>query len=256
MYNTFYNLLKGLKAGTESESNGRHIIPPAAVQAAAGMQCPCILDIGAGWGIDLYAIRADLLDLGQAPTIFAVETFPAAIAALSNNGISVTPIDIEHNRLPFEDETCDIVICNQVLEHTKEIFWVVAEIVRVLKIDGTCILGVPNLGSWHNRFALLLGYQPPAIAVFGPHIRGFTNSGLRRFLELGGLLKVTKIVGGNFYPFRPAVSRFLCRFFPGLAVSSFFLIKRTGSGNFLSILDSNEASSLVDTPYFRGNPTK
>ena len=39
---------------------------------------------------------------------------------------------------PFEDETVDILIVNQILEHCKEIFWIFHELTRVLKDFFAC----------------------------------------------------------------------------------------------------------------------
>ena len=208
--------------------------------------------MGAGRGADLEKIALDLERTGKRPELFAIKSFPLSVAALRDLGVSVTSIDIEHAQLPFNAHFFDVIICNQVLEHTKEIFWVISEIARVLKIGGTLILGVPNLGSLHNRLALLAGYQPPAIAVFGPHVRGFTVPDLKMFLETRDILKVKKVSGGNFYPFPPKISRLLARLLPSLAVSSFYIVERQGGGNFLSIFDTEQALGLVDTPYFRG----
>jgi hypothetical protein len=122
-----------------------------------------------------------------------------------------------------------------------------------VKKGGKIIIGVPNLGSLHNRLALLAGHQPPAIGVFGTHVRGFTVRGLTEFLELGGFLKVSCVLGGNFYPFPASISRKLSRALPGLSVSSFYLVERTEkNGSFLSLFETNLAEKLVDTPYFRG----
>jgi len=252
VYEMLYKTLKSLKGGTNDESNGRHIIPAVAA-AATDSHRPRILDVGAGYGADLSAIAKRLTALGRLPELFAIESFPASIAHLENMGISVRQVDIEHNSLPFPDDYFDVVVCNQVLEHTKEIFWVVSEIARVTKRDGKIIVGVPNLGSLHNRIALLVGHQPPAIHVLGTHVRGFTVPGLTEFLETGGVLKVTRVFGGNFYPFPPRVSRILSKFLPRFSVSSFYLIEHGPvKGGFLDILDTPIGARLVDTPYFRG----
>ncbi len=252
-----YETLRSLKSGTNDETNGRHIIPGLASSMVNGNDRPRILDVGAGHGVDLANIAFDLSKSGKSPEISAIETFPVAIEKLKDLGVSVYSIDIEREPLPFGDAHFDIVICNQVLEHTKEIFWIVSELTRVTKKGGKLIIGVPNLGSLHNRLALLAGYQPPAIGVLGTHIRGFTVPGLTEFLEIGGLLKVSAVIGGNFYPFSPMISRKLSRLLPTLSVSSFYLIERTQKeGSLLSIFDSGMAASLVDTPYFRGQLSK
>ena len=245
-----YDFLKRLKAGTEDETNGRHVLPDQVRNLVDARSR--ILDIGAGYGRDIKAVEDKLRLDGKQTELFAIESFPAAVSHLAAHGVKVHDIDIERDKLPFENAYFDVVMCNQVLEHTKEIFWVIAEICRVLKPDGHLVLGVPNLGSLHNRLALAAGLQPPAIHVFGPHVRGFTAQGLRAFLEKGGQLKVERVLGGNFYPFPPAISRPLSRMFPGLSVSSFYIVRRVGSGDFLDIFNTDSAKALVDTPYFRG----
>lgn len=252
VYQALYRNLKSLKSGTENETNGRHLIPAEAVRAIGEIALPRILDVGAGRGADLTEIASRLNKHEKRPQFFAVESFPVSIETLRQHGVTVVDTDIELAPLPFDSDFFDLVICNQVLEHTKEIFWVVSELARVVKADGTIILGVPNLGSLHNRIALLLGYQPPAIAVFGTHVRGFTVPGLTAFLESGGLLRVNKVLGGNFYPFPPKISRPLSRLLPAFSVSSFYIVKRVRSGNFLDLFNSEQAAVLVDTPYFRG----
>lgn len=204
--------------------------------------------MGAGYGKDLLAVKKIL----PGASIAAVEGYPAAVAFLRESGVNVTSINLEHEPLPFADRSFDVVMCNQVIEHVKELFWLVSELSRVCKLDGHLMIGIPNLGSLHNRIALLLGRQPSAIHVFGPHVRGFTNDGLRDFLQAGNVLRVDSIVGGNFYPFAPSFSRVLARWFPGLAVSSFFAIKKLSDASFLEVLDSPRGAELVDTPYFRG----
>ncbi len=252
-----YERLKSLKSGTNDETNGRHIIPGLTISLINGESSsedrPRILDVGAGHGVDLANIAYNLSKTGRTPEISAIETFPVAIQKLKAIGVSVRSIDIEREPLPFANGYFDVVICNQVLEHTKEIFWIVSELARVTKQGGKLIVGVPNLGSLHNRIALLAGYQPPAINVLGTHIRGFTVPGFTEFLETGDYLKVSAVIGGNFYPFPPTISRKLSKILPSLSVSSFYLIERTPiEGSFLSVFNSDIAVSLVDTPYFRG----
>jgi SAM-dependent methyltransferase len=248
-----YEELKWLKSGTNDETNGRHVIPDLACFLVDGNDHPRILDVGAGHGADLANIACKLSKAANAPELCAIETFPAAIEKLKTLGVSVHSVDIERESLPFREAYFDLVICNQVLEHTKEIFWIVSELTRVTKIGGKMIIGVPNLGSLHNRIALLAGYQPPAIGVLGTHVRGFTIPGLTEFLEIGGFLKVSAVIGGNFYPFPPVLSRKLSKLLPSFSVSSFYLVDRQPmEGNFLSIFESSLAVRLVDTPYFRG----
>jgi len=250
MYKSVYSWLRGLKSNTSDETNGRHIVPHLVVAMCGTNKSPSILDVGAGYGKDLLAVKREIPEARMS----AVEGYPQAVEFLRESGMQVESANLEREPLPFPNNSFEVVICNQVIEHTKELFWLISELARVCKTEGYLIIGVPNLGSLHNRIALLLGRQPPAIHVFGPHVRGFTIDGLREFLQVEDLLRVERVVGGNFYPFPPSVSRALAHWLPGLAVSCFFAVRKLSDLSFLSVLDTPRGAELVDTPYFRGLP--
>ena len=52
-------------------------------------------------------------------------------------------------KMPFEDESFDTVISSQVLEHVKRPWVMVAEISRILKTDGVCLLTAPFMAPYH-----------------------------------------------------------------------------------------------------------
>ena len=124
----------------------------------------------------------------------------------------------------------------------------------VLKVGGIAIIGCPNLGSWHNRLALLFGRQPPCMKISGPHIRGITKAGFRDFIEQGGYFSMVTWMGSNLYPFPASLNVPLSRLCPGLCASIHFVMERTDRpGNFVANLDTN-IPGIKDTPYFRGKP--
>jgi hypothetical protein len=51
---------------------------------------------------------------------------------LSWKGIIVHPLNIKRDMLPYDSGQIDAVIANQILEHTKELFWIFHEVTRVL----------------------------------------------------------------------------------------------------------------------------
>lgn len=57
--------------------------------------------------------------------------------------------DIENSPLPFEDNTFEYVLCNDVLEHV-DVAKVLKEIHRVLKNDGIVEIRVPHFTSANN----------------------------------------------------------------------------------------------------------
>jgi SAM-dependent methyltransferase len=62
--------------------------------------------------------------------------------------------------LPFSEETFDVVSAIDVIEHLVDPRMLVREAWRILKPGGYVIFATPNLASWHNIFALLVGLQP------------------------------------------------------------------------------------------------
>ena len=206
-----------------------------------------VLDVGCGPGADLVSIR----DAADHPLeLVGVESHPLWGATAESNGIDVFPLDVERDALPLDNCSVDFAIANQVLEHTKDVFWIVSEVHRVLRTGGHFCIGVPNLASLHNRLLLLLGEQPSSIEIVGPHVRGFTLRGLTRFLEFSGHFQIEAVAGGNFYPLpRPAALR-LARLWPSAAVSIFVLARKTSAtGSFLETITADMDRA---TPFFRG----
>lgn len=76
-------------------------------------------------------------------------------------------------------------MANQELEDCKEISWILLEASRLLKVSGSLILGVPNLGATHNKILLVFGLQPRCIRRESAHIRGFTKPDMIDFLSWG-----------------------------------------------------------------------
>ena len=202
-------LLK-LKAGTEHLNYGRDILANYALEIATNKTELKILDIGLGTGKDLMNIRQKCLEMNPLikMDLSGLECYPPNVESARKQGIQVFPVNIESDAFPFDDNVFDIVISNQTLEHTKELYWIFSEISRVLKPEGFVLSGVPNLASFHNRVALLFGLQPTSIELLGPHVRGFTAPGFIKFVETDGFFVNRAVKGSNFYPFPPAISSF------------------------------------------------
>jgi methionine biosynthesis protein MetW len=207
-----------------------------------------ILDIGCGWGQDLTGI----LEISKNVDLYGIEIGYEKITACQQKNITIFNIDCEKDRIPVNDNFFDIIIINQFLEHTKEIFFICSEISRVLKKQGILIIGVPNLAAFHNRILLLFGYQPSCVEPMGPHVRGFTVPSLKNFISMENYFIVKEIKGSNFYPVPPLISKVLSNFFPQLSVSIFFLIERTSKeGLFIEILKKEN----FETNYYTGEKT-
>lgn len=53
-------------------------------------------------------------------------------------------VDISNEKLKFEDDEFDVIICLEVFEHLQNPYYALAEIQRVLKPNGKLILSIPN----------------------------------------------------------------------------------------------------------------
>ena len=114
-----------------------------------------ILDVGCAPGhnsmalyglghTDIHGIDLNDLYLPKYPTPQWVER------------LKITALDIENNALPFEDESFDLVIFSEILEHIaiKDPKKILAELKRVLRPGGQFMLTVPNMASVGQILAL------------------------------------------------------------------------------------------------------
>jgi SAM-dependent methyltransferase len=122
---------------------------------AAHAPVKSLLDLGCddGTRTSLYARAAGAVD------IHGIEVVDSRAALARERGISVVSADLGAP-LPFEDQTFDAVVSNQVIEHLFDTDLLLAEAFRVLKVGGVVVTSTENLASWHNVASLLLGWQP------------------------------------------------------------------------------------------------
>lgn len=135
-------------------------------------------------------------------------------------------VDFEREKLPFADESFEVVVCNQVLEHLKNIFLPLAEMDRVVKTGGRLLIGIPNLAALHNRALLLAGRQPLCNDITGPHIRCFTHSAFLEFLRSNPNFELEAVDSSTLYPLPYPFVDLLGRALPSLAASTFYLLRK------------------------------
>lgn len=191
--------------------------------ARPGTAAPRLLDVGCwdGEATEEYAVR-----FGGA-AMEGIEIFPAPAAAARRRGVQVAPLDLEREPWPYAEGRFDLVVCNQVLEHLKNIWLPLQELARVTRPGGHLVVSVPNLASAHNRLLLLLGRQPTSIRIVGPHVRGYALHDFRVLLEQEGLWRVRRVRGVGFPPLPVAVAAPLARLWPGLSHTPVLLCERT-----------------------------
>lgn len=158
---------------------------------------------------------------------YGIEVFQDPASRATQRGVSVAVMDLERDRFPWPDQSMDLVVCNQVFEHLKNVWLPMSEIARVLRVGGHLLFSVPNLASLHNRALLALGMQPSSIRTFGPHVRGFTLGQAKAFLCAGGVFRVRRVAPVGFYPLPARWARGLARLFPSAAHTSILWVEKT-----------------------------
>jgi SAM-dependent methyltransferase len=192
---------------------------------AAGRRVPVLLDVGCWDGSFTERCGAAL----AAERTLGVEVYEGPAAAAEQRGIEVARVDLEAERLPWPDASVDVVVCNQVLEHLKNIWLPMAEMHRVLRPGGHAILSVPNLASLHNRVLLGLGRQPTSIFVFGPHVRGYAFHEFCALVERGGAYEIERRLTAGFYPLRSSWSRPLSALWRGAGHTTIVVARKVSS---------------------------
>nr|WP_263975967.1 class I SAM-dependent methyltransferase [Streptomyces sp. NK08204] len=148
-----------------------------------------VLDLGCGAGrhaFECYRRGARVVALDQnAEEIREVAKWFAAMeeAGEAPEGATATAMEGDALALPFPDESFDVVIISEVMEHIPDDKGVLAEMVRVLKPGGRIAVTVPRYGPEKVCWALSDAYHE----VEGGHIRIYKADELLAKIRGAGL---------------------------------------------------------------------
>jgi SAM-dependent methyltransferase len=122
-------------------------------------------------------------------------------AMIERESLHVAKCDFEVERVPFDDESADMVLFNEVFEHMRiDLIRTMSEVSRVLKPGGRLLLSTPNLRSLRGLLSLVLHHRschvcPDLYAEYSKltrfghmgHVREYTVKEVRTFLSHIGL---------------------------------------------------------------------
>jgi SAM-dependent methyltransferase len=91
--------------------------------------------------------------------VVGVDADPEALAQAAKLGIETHWADLDEP-LPFEDESFDVVVAGELLEHLRDPARFASEARRVLRPGGTFVASVPNAFRLKNRLRFLMGRKP------------------------------------------------------------------------------------------------
>ena len=175
----------------------------------------------------------DVLDFGCGKQpyreLFECEKYIGCDVEISGHDSSAKEVDVYYDghKLPFADETFDLIISTQVFEHVEYIDEIILELYRVLKKDGKMVITVPLCGEEHEK----------------PYdFRRYTSFGLKKDLEAAGFsvdllgkstsykdtIKYLKLIKyDNKYRTNPSfINRIIRAIFTVLTNASFVLFKK------------------------------
>lgn len=128
-----------------------------------------LLDIGCQTGVNTLL----LAQAAGTRHVVGLDYNARTLREAALRGICVLVGDANHP-LPFADASFDAVTMMDVLEHLVDPRLAIGEARRVLRPGGYLVIATPNLASWHNILALLLGLQP----FSGPNLTSMFDADL------------------------------------------------------------------------------
>ncbi len=111
-----------------------------------------VLDLGCRYGALTRAYA-------EGNDVVGVDVDRDALAEAAKLGIETRWADVDEP-LPFEEESFDVVVAGELLEHVRDPQRLVAEAGRVLRPGGTLVGSVPNAFRLKNRLRFLAGRKP------------------------------------------------------------------------------------------------
>jgi ubiquinone/menaquinone biosynthesis C-methylase UbiE len=157
-----------------------------------------LLEVGGDAGWQTLAYRAQLATSSRA---VIYDWQDRRLEHVKKEGVGFCEVNIETDKFPDPGNSFDVVVCNQVLEHIKNIYRPLTEMHRVLKMGGFLIVSVPNISALHNCFLLLFGIQPTTMKISDSHVRGFAIRSMSQFLSHNGHFQIRILNGFGLHPF-------------------------------------------------------
>ena len=160
-------------------------------------------------------------------------------SAIDRLGITMVKCNIEMEPLPFNSDTFDGVIFNELFEHLRiNLIFTMQEVCRVMKPGATLLLSTPNLRSLNGLLNFVLKNRSYSCAgnVFDEyskletlghmgHVREYTIKEINEFLGNLGLTVTQLIYRGRY---DNLIKNTVQRLLPNLSPFVTYVVKKTG----------------------------
>ena len=111
-----------------------------------------VLDLGCGDGALLSHLQRE-----RGCTGYGVELDDANVHACVQRGVNVIQLNLDEGLSLFADQSFDVVLQIDTLQHLRNAETMLRETVRVGRVG---IVAFPNFGHWFNRLSVLQGRMP------------------------------------------------------------------------------------------------
>jgi len=143
-----------------------------------------VLDLGCGDGAMLAHLQVT-----RDCTGYGIEIDDANVLACVKRGVNVIQLNLDEGLSMFGDQSFDVVLQIDTLQHLRNAEVVLRETARVGR---TGIVAFPNFGHWPNRLSVLLGRMPvtrrlPYQWYDTPNIRVGTHADLQLLTQRNNL---------------------------------------------------------------------
>ncbi len=143
-----------------------------------------VLDLGCGDGALLAHLQAT-----RGCTGYGIEISDANVLACVQRGVNVIQLNLDEGLSLFGDQSFDVVLQIDTLQHLRNAETVLRETARVGR---TGIVAFPNFAHWPNRLSVLQGRMPvtrrlPYQWYDTPNIRVGTHADLQMLAQRNGL---------------------------------------------------------------------
>ena len=143
-----------------------------------------VLDLGCGDGQLLQQLARE-----RGCTGYGIEIDDANVLACVRRGVNVLQVNLHQGLASFADQSFDVVLQINTLQHLRNAEVMLRETVRVGRVG---VVAFPNFAHWPNRLSILKGRMPvtkrlPYQWYDTPNIRVGTHADLGVLAERNGL---------------------------------------------------------------------
>lgn len=146
--------------------------------------------------LDLGSYKLNIVDNLNCKKIIRLD-------AVRENGINIK-CNLNYDNIPLKDESVDIIMAGELIEHIRSTVFFLNECNRVLKKGGFIVLSTPNMVNFTDRIKVLFGklplncckYENKNYDRYNSHVRDFNLKLITKALEDAGFKLVDKKTNG------------------------------------------------------------